>query len=134
MKAYFILFSLALFYTLASFTAPKQENNYSIIGSWKLTDIQFNADGATELKTEKLNPTLAQSKTRFVYESTGQFKLVLSEDGRGLQGGYHYDRQNNILSIKYGSHTDTALVSWINADKMVHMTKDGKTRMVLERE
>lgn len=135
MKVYFILLSLAVFYTLAGFTAPKQECSYSIIGSWKLTDIQFDSRGKTS-KTgkEKLAPALAQSETRFVYENSGQFRLVLSNDGRGLQGGYYYDAKSNILSIKYGTHTDTALVQWINPNKMVHMTKDGKTRTVLERE
>ncbi|WP_299819809.1 hypothetical protein [uncultured Pontibacter sp.] len=134
MKAYFILLSLALVYTLASFTYPGQEHHYSIVGSWKLTAIQFNADERTAQQEEQVNNSLSQSKTRFVYESTGQFKLVLSDDGRGLQGGYHYDPQNHILSIKYGSHTDTALVSWVNKNKMIHMTKDGKTKTVLERE
>lgn len=129
MKAFLLLFGLLALLTFNSCTSPAQQSTYSIVGSWKLIDMQFDGKG----EKKNVNTTLGQSETRFVYEESGQFKMVLSSDGRGLQGGYFYDPETSILSIMYGAHTDTALVSWININKMIHTTKDGKTKTTLER-
>lgn len=80
-----------------------------------------------------MEQALDDHQMRFVFEESGQFRMVLGPDGRGLSGGYLYDPENQILSIMYGSHTDTALVSWEGADKMIHATKDGKTKTTMQR-
>lgn len=110
--------------------APPQQQTYSIIGSWKLVGIQLDGNAGNE----GIDSTLSQSNTRFVYDKSGKFKMVLSADGRGLQGGYLYNPVTNILSIRYGSQIDTAFVDWVNVNRMVHTTTDGKTITVLERE
>jgi hypothetical protein len=115
-----------LFYSCIT---PAQDNNYSIIGSWKLVAMQL--DGKSTDKN--FEEALEQNETRFIYDASGQFKMALSIDGRGLQGGYHYNPSTKILSVIYGAHTDTALVSWVNANKMIHTSTDGKTSATLER-
>ncbi|WP_439880322.1 hypothetical protein ACSX1A_14295 [Pontibacter sp. MBLB2868] len=122
-----VFLTITLAFSIASCTTPAQQSNYSIIGIWKLVDMQFEG-GAKDM-----SKTLSQSNTKFVYEASGEFKMMLDADGRGLQGGYFYDPESSILSIKYGTQIDTALVSWVNSNKMIQTTKDGKTRTILER-
>ncbi|MCC9166746.1 hypothetical protein [Pontibacter harenae] len=132
MKKYILLTVVLIISTLTSFTLPDTPESYSILGNWKIVDMQF--EGAKESKNaESMRKALAQSNTRFVFLESGQFTMVLGPGGRGISGGYYYDAESNILSIKYGSHTDTALVSWESADKMVHASKDGKVKTKLER-
>ncbi|WP_299756446.1 DUF5004 domain-containing protein [uncultured Pontibacter sp.] len=132
MKLLFLLISLFILCTLVSFTADKQQEAYSIVGSWKLVDMQIGNDEGAKTKSDIKN-TLSQSSMRFVFEESGQFRMELAADGRGLHGGYLYDSVTQVLSIRYGTHTDTALVSWQGKDKMIHATQDGKTTTTLER-
>lgn len=94
--------------------------------------MQIGDDQETKAKSNIKN-TLSQSSMRFVFEESGKFRMELDADGRGLNGGYFYDSVNHVLSIRYGTHTDTALVSWQGKDKMIHATQDGKTTTTLER-
>jgi ABC-type uncharacterized transport system auxiliary subunit len=131
MKIFNSLLALIFILTIIACSPQQQQNeSYSIVGSWKLIGMQLDGTSGEQ----KIDSTLSQSDTRFVYEKTGQFKMVLSSDGRGLQGGYLYNPETNILSIRYGNQVDTALVNWVNVNRMVHTTTDGKTITVLERE
>ena len=130
MKTSLLFCALLLLFTLSRCTSPAQQSTYSIVGTWKLVSMQFDGNK----KEHALDESLSQSQTRFVYEKSGQFRMILDTEGRGLKGGYFYDPETNILSIMYGAHTDTALVSWVNINRMIHTTVDGKTTTVLERE
>ncbi|MDX5436300.1 MAG: hypothetical protein LPK03_03860, partial [Pontibacter sp.] len=68
-----------------------------------------------------------------VFEKSGKFRMELDEAGRGPRGGYYYDASSQILSIRYGTHTDTALVYWEGADRMIHSTTDGHTKTTMVR-
>lgn len=102
------------------------------MGSWKLVDMQIGNDKQAKAASG-IDSTLSESTMRLVFEESGQFKMELDADGRGFRGGYYYDPESQILSIKYGTHTDTALVSWEGKNRMIHATKDGKTKTTMER-
>ncbi len=95
-------------------------------------DMQIGSDAQAKADSD-IDSTLRQSTMRFVFEESGQFTMELGPDGRGLHGGYYYNPESQILSIRYGTHIDTALVSWDGADRMIHATKDGQTRTTLQR-
>ncbi|MCX2739466.1 hypothetical protein [Pontibacter anaerobius] len=132
MKPLYPLVALLILCALFGFTFARQQNGYSVVGSWKLVDMQIGNDKAAKAESNMEN-TLRQSTMRLVFEESGQFRMELDADGRGLSGGYYYDPENQILSIRYGSHVDTALVSWEGKNKMIHASKDGKTRTTMER-
>ncbi|GAB3822400.1 hypothetical protein [Pontibacter rugosus] len=132
MKLYLPIITLLILCTTVAFTFHKQQSHYSIVGSWKLVDMQIGND-VNAKAASGIDSTLHQSAMRFVFEESGQFRMELSTDGRGFRGGYFYNPTDQTLSIKYGSHTDTALVSWEGADKMIHATKDGQTRTTMIR-
>jgi Domain of unknown function (DUF5004) len=129
---YFRLIALFILFTSAGFTSDEQQEAYSIVGSWKLVDMQIGDDKEAKAKSDIENK-LSQSPMRLVFEESGQFRMELDADGRGLSGGYYYDAESQVLSIKYGTHVDTALVSWDGKDKMRHTSKDGTTTTTMER-
>ncbi|WP_147383209.1 hypothetical protein [Pontibacter oryzae] len=131
MKPNALLAILTLF-ILTGFTAQQQQASHTIVGSWKLTSMQIGSDTAAKAASG-IDSTVSQSPMRFVFEESGQFRMELGTDGRGLKGGYYYDTESQILSIRYGAHIDTAFVSWDGADRMIHASKDGKTRTTLQR-
>lgn len=94
--------------------------------------MQIGTDTAAK-EASGIDSTLNKNPMRFVFEESGQFRMELGTDGRGLKGGYFYDDRSQILSIRYGAHVDTALVSWDGADRMIHASKDGKTKTTLQR-
>lgn len=94
--------------------------------------MQIGDDKEAKEKSDIEN-TLHQSTMRLVFEESGQFRMELDTDGRGLSGGYYYDAESQVLSIRYGTHIDTALVTWDGKDRMIHATQDGTTTTTMER-
>ncbi|GHA74443.1 hypothetical protein [Pontibacter akesuensis] len=132
MKLYVPLLALLILTTLAGFTFSSQQNHYSIVGQWKLVDMQIGNNKKAKARSG-IKKSIAQNEMRLVFEESGQFMMALDADGRGLRGGYYYDTTSQVLSITYGAHTDTALVSWEGANRMVHSTTDGQTKTIMER-
>ncbi|AKD02367.1 DUF5004 domain-containing protein [Pontibacter korlensis] len=132
MRSLFTTIAIFILCSFSSFAPKEQQTAYSIVGSWRLVDMQIGDDKEAKEKSDIEN-TLHQSTMRLVFEESGQFRMELDTDGRGLSGGYYYDAESQVLSIRYGTHIDTALVTWDGKDRMIHATQDGTTTTTMER-